>query len=79
MEKQLVQKIWDPQCDQIVQQLAHEYAWYAPLYVGDAVGDYLVPDRLEAFKRACDDNGTQGYWDLLAQFGECRMAEMGVR
>jgi len=61
-----------------VRRLAEEYAWYAPLYISDAVGDYLAPDRLEVFKQACCDNGTQGYWDLLAQFGECRLAEMGV-
>jgi hypothetical protein len=41
--------------------------------------DYLPPDKIEAFKQACEENETRVYYNLLRHYGEWRLAQMKVK
>jgi hypothetical protein len=77
-EKRLVREVWNSNCDEIVRNLADQYAWYAPWYISDAISAYLPPDKLEAFRQACEESGTRVYYNLLMHYGEWRLAQMKV-
>ncbi len=78
-EMQIVREIWDAKCDEIVQELADEYAWYAPWYISDAIVAYVPSDKLEAFKQACEDHKTRSWYNVLMYCGERRLAQMKIK
>jgi hypothetical protein len=79
IEMQLVRKMWDAKCDEIVKSLADKYAWYAPWYVSDAIAAYIPSDKLEAFKQACDDYETRDWYNLLMYYGNVRLMQMQIK
>jgi hypothetical protein len=79
IEMQLVRKIWDAKCDEIVRDLADKHAWYAPWYVSDGIVAYLPSDKIEAFKRACDDHETRDWYNLLMYYGNVRLMQMQIK
>ncbi len=77
-EVELVRTIWDSKCDEIVRNLADKYAWDAPWYISDAIVAYLPSEKLDSFKRACEESKTHVWYNVLMYYGEARLAEMGV-
>jgi hypothetical protein len=78
-ELRLVRGIWDSGCDEIVKELAGKYAWDAPWYFSDAIVAHLLPDKLEQFKQACENNETRSWYNLLMYYGQMRLAKMKVK
>ncbi|MFW6116693.1 MAG: hypothetical protein ACOC6F_03105, partial [bacterium] len=77
-ERRLAREIWDERCDEIVRNLVDEYAWDAPFYFSNALQEHLSPDDIEAFREACQEQGTHVWYNVLMYYGEIRLAQMGV-
>lgn len=77
-EKQLVLKIWDKSCDDILEGLTHQYHWDASYFVADALKEYLSTEKLESFKQACENKNTHGWYNVLMAYGDERIKELGI-
>lgn len=78
IEKQLVLKIWDKSCDDILEGLTHQYHWDASFFIADALKEYLSTEKLENFKRACENKNTHVWYNVLMAFGDERIKELGI-
>ena len=78
-EIQLADEIWDSKCDQIVRDLTDKYAWDAHSHITEAIVAYLPPDKLAAFKQACEDRKTRSWSSVLAYHGLARQKQMRLR
>ncbi|RIK31629.1 MAG: hypothetical protein DCC56_05445 [Anaerolineae bacterium] len=77
-EKRLVQEIWDDMCDKILKELTHQYHWDASYYVAMAVAEYLPPEKLEKFKKACEKKNTHIWYNVLGSFAQERIEELRI-
>lgn len=77
-EKRLVQEIWDDECDRILENLAHQYHWDASIYVANALKEHLPAEKLEKFKKACENKNTHIWYNVLGSFGQERIEELGI-
>jgi hypothetical protein len=78
-EIQLADEIWDSQCDQIVRDLTDKYAWDTHSHITEAIVAYLPPDRLAAFKQACEARKTRSWSSVLAYHGLARQKQMRLK
>lgn len=80
-EVQLMRRIWDSNCDEIVRDLANKYAWDFMWYVTDAILAYLPTDRLVTVKQALEGEYklTHVRGNALMYFGQARIAELEVK
>lgn len=77
-EKRLVQEIWDDTCDKILEELTHQYHWDASYFVAIAVAEYLPTEKLEKFKKACENKNTHIWYNVLGSFAQERIEELRI-
>lgn len=77
-EKQLVLKIWDESCDNILEGLTHQYHWDASIFIADTLKKHLSIEKLESFKQACEKKSTHVWYNVLMAFGNERIKELGI-
>jgi len=77
-EKRLVLEIWDETCDKILERLTHQYHWDASIFIADALREHLPTEKLEKFKKACENKNTHVWYNVLGGFGRGRIEELRI-
>ena len=77
-EKQLVLKIWDKSCDNLLENLTRQYHWDAIYFIVDALTEHLSPEELEKFKQTCENKGMHVWHNVLIDFANERIEALGI-
>ena len=77
-EVPLVEKLWNPACDEVVIDIFREYHARHDFYLCEEIIKILDPSKLEEYRLECQRRGVTWY-NAISRYGTARRDQLGVQ
>ena len=77
-EISLIEGIWDEKCDEMLRNLVKRHNWDAPYKIADALTSCVPQDRLNAFKKGCEETEFHVWYNIPLNYARGRIKELGI-